>query len=104
LISYQTYAIEPIANFDKIICKPNPYVIPSSVNVKIDGLVENSTIKIITLNGEVINEFDSPGGRIATWNGTNKKGELVPSGIYIIVAFNKDASKVGKGKIAIIRK
>jgi flagellar hook assembly protein FlgD len=83
---------------------PNPYVLPSGVKLKIDGLVEGSTVKIITLSGEVIKEFDSPGGRIASWDGTDKKGNLVPSGIYIVVAFNKDASKVGKGKVAIIRK
>jgi hypothetical protein len=104
LFVYQTNAVEPVANFDKIKCMPNPYLIPSTVDLKIDGLVEGSTVKILTLNGEVINEFDSPGGRIATWNGLNKKGVLVPSGIYIIVAYNKDASKVGKGKVAIIRK
>ena len=104
LIAYQTFAIEPVADFDKIICKPNPYVIPSTVDLRIDGLVENSTVKIITLGGEVVQEFDSPGGRIATWNGLNKKGQLVPSGIYIVVAYNKDATKVGKGKLAIIRK
>jgi len=104
LISCQTFAVEAVNEFDKIICMPNPYLIPSNVDVKIDGLVENSTVKIITLSGEVVNEFESPGGRIATWNGLNKKGQLVPTGIYIIVAFDKNASKVGKGKLAVIRK
>jgi ligand-binding sensor domain-containing protein len=104
LSSLQTSAIEPVENFDKIICSPNPYLIPSSVEVKIDGLVEESKVKIITLSGEVVIEFDSPGGRIAKWNGYNTKGELVPSGIYIIVAYNKDATKVGKGKLAIVRR
>jgi sugar lactone lactonase YvrE len=104
LFSYQTSAIQPVTDFDKITCMPNPYVLPSGVKLKIDGLVEGSTVKIITLSGEVIKEFDSPGGRIASWDGTDKKGNLVPSGIYIVVAFNKDASKVGKGKVAIIRK
>jgi len=104
LFAYQSNAVEPVESFDKIICSPNPYLIPSAVDLKIDGLVEGSIIKIFTLNGEVIAEFDSPGGRIATWNGLNKKGELIPSGIYMIVAFNKDASKVGKGKLAVIRK
>jgi flagellar hook assembly protein FlgD len=72
--------------------------------MKIDGLVENSSVKIITLAGDIVNEFDSPGGRIATWNGMDKKGKYVPSGIYIVVAYNKDGSKVGKGKVVIIRR
>ncbi len=99
-----TDAIQPLEDFDKIICQPNPYIIPSSVPVKIDGLVENSSVKIISLTGELIAEFTSPGGRIASWDGLDKKGNLVPSGIYIVVAYNKDGSKVGKGKLAIVRK
>ncbi|MCX6163824.1 MAG: hypothetical protein NTU73_03005, partial [Ignavibacteriae bacterium] len=107
LSSIQTNAIQPVEKFDKIICKPNPYIIPSSKNptLTIDGLVESSTIKIITLNGEVVAEYTARQGRIDDqWNGTDKKGKLVPTGIYIVVAYNKDGSKVGTGKIAIIRK
>lgn len=107
LSSVETNAIQPVESFDKIICKPNPYIIPSSKNptLTIDGLIENSTIKIITLNGEVVAEYTARTGRIDDqWNGTDKKGNLVPTGIYIVVAYNKDGSKVGKGKIAVIRK
>ncbi len=104
LSSYKTDAVEPVNDFDKIIVSPNPYVIPSSVNLKIDGLVENSSIKIMSVSGSIFTEFESPGGRIASWNGQNSNGELAPSGVYIIVAFNSDGSKVGKGKVAIVRK
>ena len=75
-------------DFDEITASPNPYIIPSSVNLKIDGLIENSTVKIISISGEVITEFDSP-GRIASWNGYNSKNELTATGIYIIVAFKQ---------------
>lgn len=102
--SVQTNAVQPVTDFDKIICSPNPYIIPPKVDMKIDGLVENSSVKIITLTGDIVTEFISPGGRIATWNGLDKRGNLVPSGIYIIVAYNKDGSKVGKGKVAVIRR
>ena len=104
LSSYLTDAVEPVSDFDEIKVSPNPYVTPSSVGLKIDGLVENSTIKIMSVSGDIFAEFDSPGGRIATWNGLNSSGEYAPSGIYIIVAFNSDGSKVGKGKVAIVRK
>ncbi len=104
LSSYSTDAIEPVQDFTKIIVSPNPYLIPSGVSLKIDGLIENSIIKIITLSGEVVREFDSPGGRIAFWDGRNKKNELASTGIYIIVAYNKDGSKVGTGKVAIVNK
>lgn len=102
--SYNTDAIEPVQDFDKISASPNPYILPSSVNLKIDGLVENSIVKILTLSGEVVSEFDSPGGRIAFWNGRNQNNEFAATGIYIIVAFNNDGSKVGTGKVAIVNK
>ncbi|HMQ68142.1 MAG TPA: hypothetical protein PKA90_03880 [Ignavibacteria bacterium] len=104
LSSYATNAIEPVAEFDEIIASPNPYLVPNAVNMKIDGLVENSTIKILTINGEVVNEFDSPGGRIAFWNGMNSNNQPAATGIYIIVAFTSDGSQVGTGKVAIVNK
>ncbi len=104
LSSYQTDAIEPVPDYDEIVFSPNPFLLPSNVNLKIDGLVENSTIKIITLNGEVVNEFDTPGGRIAFWDGKNSNNEFAATGIYIIVAFNNDGSKVGTGKVAVVKK
>jgi hypothetical protein len=107
LSSVQTNAVQPLDKFDKIVCKPNPYIIPSVKNptLTIDGLVESSIIKIITLNGEVVAEYTARQGKIDNqWNGTDKKGNLVPTGIYIVVAYNKDGSKVGTGKLAVIRK
>lgn len=103
LSAFKTNAVEPLTAFDKITCSPNPFVLPSAVNLNIDGLVENSTIKILTIDGQLVTEFDSPGGRIAQWNGLNKNGSAVPTGIYIIAAYTKDGGKVGLGKVAIIR-
>ncbi len=103
LSSVLTDAILPLAEFDKIVCSPNPYVLPSRVNLKIDGLIENSSIKIMSMSGDVVAEFDSPGGRIASWNGMDKKGNYVPTGIYLVVGFDKDGKKVGKGKLAVVK-
>jgi len=102
LSSVTTNAIEPVAEFDEIICSPNPFLLPAGVDMKIDGLIENSRLKIINLTGQVIAEFDSPGGRIATWQ--NSRNLNLPSGVYIVVAFNKNGSKVGKGKFAVVKK
>jgi ligand-binding sensor domain-containing protein len=102
LSSVTTNAIEPVAEFDEITCSPNPFLLPANVDLKINGLIENSFLKIITLTGDVVAEFESPGGRIATW--TNSRNINLASGVYIVVAFNKDGSKVGKGKFAVVRK
>ncbi len=103
LSSVQTDAIVPLKEFDKIVCSPNPFVLPSRVNLKIDGLIENTSVKILSISGDVMAEFDSPGGRIASWDGKDKKGKYVPSGIYLVVGFDKDGKKVGKGKLAVVK-
>lgn len=104
LVSYKTVALEPKAEFDKITVGPNPFVLPNSNVLRIDGLVENSSIKILSISGTLIREFESPGGRVAEWDGRDFNGNLVPSGIYIIVGFNKDGSQVGTGKVAVVKK
>jgi hypothetical protein len=104
LLSYKTVAVEPLNEFDKITAGPNPYLIPNEHLLRIDGLVENSSIKILTISGTLVREMETPGGRIANWDGRDNNGSLVSSGIYIIVGYNKDGSKVGTGKVAVLRK
>ena len=70
----------------------------------IDGLIADTDIKILTISGKLVREFSSPGGRVAFWDGRNDGGSLVNSGIYIIVAYDKEGNSVASGKIAIIRK
>lgn len=104
LSSYQTVAIQALSNCDNITAGPNPFVVPNDNPLRIDGLVEGSSVKILTISGTLVAEFDSPGGRIANWDGRDLNGQYVSSGIYIIVGYNKDGSKVCTGKVAVVRK
>ena len=104
LSSYKTIAIEPLTDCDKITAGPNPFVIPNNNQLRIDGLVEGSSIKILSISGTLVAEFDTPGGRIANWDGRDMNGSYVASGIYIIVGYNKDGSKVCTGKVAVVRR
>lgn len=102
LTSVNTDAVQPLTEFEDIVCSPNPFLLPSSVDLRIDGLVENASVKIVTLTGDVVAEFESPGGRIATWQ--NSRNINIASGIYMVIAFNKDGSKVGAGKFAVVKR
>jgi ligand-binding sensor domain-containing protein len=104
LSSYQTVAIDPLTDCDKITAGPSPFVIPNDNLLRIDGLVEGSSVKILTISGMLVAEFDSPGGRVANWDGRDLNGSYVSSGIYIIVGYNQDGSKVCTGKVAVVRK
>jgi hypothetical protein len=104
IVSYKTIAVSPLEECGNISAGPNPFVIPASTKLKIDGLVEESTVKILSISGVLVSEFETPGGRIAEWDGRDLNGNYVSSGIYIIAGFNKDASKVCTGKVAVVRK
>jgi ligand-binding sensor domain-containing protein len=103
LLSYKTIAIEPLSECDKISVMPNPYIVPDG-NLRIDGMVAESTVKILTLNGTLVNEFITPGGRVVMWDGKDNNGNYISSGIYIIVGYDKDGKNVCTGKVAVVRK
>jgi ligand-binding sensor domain-containing protein len=104
LTSVQTSAILPKENFDELVIYPSPFILNNSNNnLKIDGLIRDTDIKIITISGKLIKEFSSPGGRIAYWNGRDESENLVSTGIYFVVAYDKEGNNIAIGKIAIIR-
>jgi sugar lactone lactonase YvrE len=104
LSSLTTSAAAPKPEFDKLVISPNPYLLPASGPALIDGLVENSAIKILSVDGKLVREIISPGGRVGFWDGTDDDGSPVASGIYIIVAYSADGNQLAKGKIAVVRK
>ncbi|MBK7630644.1 MAG: hypothetical protein IPJ23_08075 [Ignavibacteriales bacterium] len=104
LTSFDTPSILPVESFNGLNIYPNPIVIKDGSNlVTIDGLIRNSDIKIVTVSGKLVREFSSPGGRTAFWNGRDEDGNLVSSGIYIIIAFDQEGNSVETGKIAVLR-
>ena len=104
LTSFETPFIRPKEAFDELFIYPNPYIVIDGSNyVTIDGLISNSEIKILTVSGKLITEFASPGGRIAQWDGRDDEGNLVSSGVYIVVAFDSEGNNTVTGKVAVIR-
>ncbi|MCL4539671.1 MAG: hypothetical protein M1378_08775 [Bacteroidetes bacterium] len=94
---------QPQQNFSKLKIFPDPARIPSAQPIQIVGLVANSQIKIFSVDGRLVDEFQAQGGKIAYWNGTDGGGKLLPSGIYIVVAYSSDGSQSTVAKMAIIR-
>jgi ligand-binding sensor domain-containing protein len=104
LTTVQTSAILPKENFDELSIYPSPFILGLSNNtLKIDGLIRDTDIKVLSVSGKLIKEFSSPGGRIAYWDGRDQSENFVSSGIYFIVAYDKDGNNIATGKIAIIR-
>ena len=85
---------------------PSPFIIPKHTKLVIDGLLENSSVKIMTLTGKVVRTIDENSeiikGRQLHWDGRNDDGNYIGSGVYIVMAYNNEG-KSKAGKIAVVR-
>ncbi|MBP1678195.1 MAG: putative periplasmic ligand-binding sensor domain protein, partial [Bacteroidetes bacterium] len=104
LASLSTSAAAPAGSFDELQVYPNPFIVPSTQPVTVDGLVEGSRIRILSVDGRVIADLPTPGGRIGFWDGKNTDGEDVASGVYLVVGYSEDGQQVGTGKVAVVRR
>ena len=104
ITALKTPAENPQSSFTSLFFYPNPFKLKSGSNqLTIEGLVKDSDIKILAISGKLVRQFSSPGGRVAYWDGRDDNGNLVGSGIYIVVAYDKDGNNTIAGKVAILR-
>jgi len=109
LSSLKISAVTPRETFSELVFVPNPFSVPNAKPLEIRGLVKNSIIKILSVDGMLVRQLDvsssqSPGGGIALWDGKDKIGNLASSGVYFVVASDEQGNKVAVGKLAVIRK
>ncbi len=90
------------ANFSNIYAYPNPVRPDYGGPINITGLMENSLVKIADPSGSVICSLKSTGGMVS-WDGCNYNGDLVPTGVYTIIASQADGSGAGTTKVLIVR-
>jgi hypothetical protein len=103
LSSLTTAGASPQSSFDKLTIFPNPFRVPGSALLTVSGLVQNSSMKIVTIDGTVIRDLKTPGGLVGFWDGKDNSGNNVSSGVYLIVAYSEDGSAVANGKVAVIK-
>lgn len=75
----------------------------NQTGVHINGLTENTNIKIFDVSGHLVNEIISfPNQGKAIWDTKNSSGKRVASGVYVLVISNQSGQKKVK-KLGIIR-
>lgn len=65
---------------------PNPYYAARDGWLTIDGLPAHSRVRLFTLRGEMVLDTSADSHGIFTWQGANRGGRLVASGVYLVVA------------------
>ena len=96
-----TVAVESMDK-DNIYAYPNPVRPEYTGPITIVGLTFNADVKITTATGYLVAEGRSNGGTF-TWDGCDKDGKRVASGIYNVITATSTGEKGTVCKIAIIR-
>lgn len=102
LMGYKTAATLGAENFSGIYAYPNPVRSTYSGDIFINGLLRDSDVKITDIEGNLVFETTSLGGQ-AVWNGTDKFGNRVTTGVYLVFVAAPDGSLAEVTKLLFVR-
>ena len=87
---------------DNVYAYPNPVTPDYTGLITVAGLTLNADVKILSSSGKLVAEGRSNGGTF-TWDGCDRTGNRVASGVYMVTTATSDGKKGTVCKIAIIR-
>ena len=104
LCSYMGDATDAATTMDNssVYAYPNPVKPDFTGNITVVGLTLDADVKITTATGYLVKEGRSNGGTFI-WDGTDKYGKKVVSGIYDVITATSDGNKGTVCKVAIVR-
>ena len=97
----------PKSNYDNVKIFPSPYYLPSNHSMVIEGLIYESNLKVITLDGKVLRNIISNGlqndGQQLKWDGKDDRGNYVETGVYLLMIYSNGGDSTIE-KITVINK
>lgn len=104
LCSFRSDATEAEQELDeeKVVAYPNPVRPDYNGPIRIEGLTFNSEVKICSVTGQIVWAGRSNGGTCA-WNGRDRQGRRVASGVYNVIANTEDGNKAVVTRIIVIK-
>jgi len=102
IISYRADATETGSNSGKPYAYPNPVRPDYKGTIAVRNLPNNSNVKIVDISGKLVMETTASGGQLV-WDGNDRSGNRVTSGIYYILATSADKKDKVVTKLAFIR-
>lgn len=101
LVEYNSTSAPASDNFDDVYAFPNPVRPDYTGWITVDGLMNNSLVKIADSAGNVFAQGRSDGGRFI-WDGCNPAGERVKTGVYYVYASQGSADGSSSGCVTKI--
>lgn len=101
IVSFVSDATEGNAEFSEVYAYPNPVRPEYEGVIAITGLMRNSTVKITDMKGNLINQGQSLGGQY-TWDGRNRGGKRVDTGVYLVFGSSEDGTSGVVTKILVV--
>ncbi|MFN2336555.1 MAG: T9SS type A sorting domain-containing protein [Bacteroidales bacterium] len=102
IVSFRGDATTGKADYSGIYVFPNPVRDDYEGVVTVTGLVENSSVKITDVSGNLVYETTSLGGQV-TWDLRNYRSARVATGVYLVFCTNEDGSLAKVTKMLVIR-
>ncbi|MDZ7806360.1 MAG: two-component regulator propeller domain-containing protein [Gracilimonas sp.] len=101
LVSYQDVPKVAVNSMNSLKVYPNPFRYSDHDQILIEGLSEETSIKILGIDGFVVNSIETRGGRV-NWNGRDFNGNKLGTGVYYVVASSASGGEKGIGKVVIV--
>jgi len=96
----------PQETYSNIHIYPQPFNPDKHDKVIIQGLMDNSSVRILTVQGILVKELtylnNDVQGYEAQWDGRDASGDKVGNGVYILYLFN-DEGAIASQKLAVLR-
>ncbi|MBT3252473.1 MAG: hypothetical protein HN995_00085 [Candidatus Marinimicrobia bacterium] len=97
---------QPKETYSSMHIYPQPFNPDIHEKVIIQGLMDNSSVRILTVQGALVKELtylnEDVQGYEAQWDGRDEAGDKVGSGVYILFLFN-DEGEASSSKLAVLR-
>jgi hypothetical protein len=97
---------EPKENYSNIKIYPSPFYIPRASHLTVSELIFNSSMLVMTLDGNILREIKSQGinidGDQLIWDGRDSAGDYVSSGVYLLAIY-EPSGLIQMEKITVIK-
>ncbi|MBI4346726.1 MAG: fibronectin type III domain-containing protein [Elusimicrobia bacterium] len=94
--SFVIQQVNPGDSLSKVRIFPNPFFPRKQGQLTIDGMPGSARLRVYTLHGEELFDGEATGSGVVNWNGRNKLGQQVASGLYLVLVNSGGDKRVMK--------